>query len=406
MKDIDFIIGDSDILNYSFNEMNSLSMCPFSKIVCDFLDDFSKCIMRDSMLKQYPEVITLGFWCRKSNVEKIKEMVGDKEKRMGRGMVFHIAPSNVPINAIYTLIFGLLSGCKNIVRLSSKKTQWVEKVIEIIKHLLNEKYATLIPYIVLVRYDKKSEWTQFFSAKCLVRVIWGGDETINVVSKYPTHPRAKDIRFSDRYSYAVVSTEKIEKLDDKQIKELAKKFYNDTYLIDQNACSSPHIVVWENGNTKNVEVVKARFWKEVYNIALQYDLAEIKVADKYTILCELVCRYKEIAKVDKYGNRVYVCKLTAVPDNIEELRGKFGLFFQIDMNNVEFIQKLTTKTQTCLYYGKDPYEIKKEILEIGSCAVDRIVPIGDALNINIVWDGYNIIEELTRIIDISTRKSL
>ena len=32
--------------------------------------------------------------------------------------------------------------------------------------------------------------------------------------------------------------------------------------------------------------------------------------------------------------------------------------------------------------------------------IDRIVPVGQALDIGLVWDGYNIDKFLTRIIDL------
>ena len=40
---------------------------------------------------------------------------------MGKGVVFHIAPSNVPVNYAYSLVTGLVCGNINIVRLPSKK---------------------------------------------------------------------------------------------------------------------------------------------------------------------------------------------------------------------------------------------------------------------------------------------
>ena len=38
------------------------------------------------------------------------------------------------------------------------------------------------------------------------------------------------------------------------------------------------------------------------------------------------------------------------------------------------------------------------ILKNGIRGVDRIVPIGNALEIGTIWDGYDIITSLTRII--------
>ena len=37
------------------------------------------------------------------------------------------------------------------------------------------------------------------------------------------------------------------------MKNFVKKFYNDTYLVDQNACSSPHLIVWIGHENKNLK---------------------------------------------------------------------------------------------------------------------------------------------------------
>ena len=36
---------------------------------------------------------------------------------------------------------------------------------------------------------------------------------------------------------------KIAKLNKDQFLDLIKKFYNDVFIMDQNACSSPHLIV-------------------------------------------------------------------------------------------------------------------------------------------------------------------
>ena len=50
---------------------------------------------------------------------------------MGRGTVLHITPSNVPTNFAYSMVFGLLSGNNNIIRLPSKNFLQVKILCEI-----------------------------------------------------------------------------------------------------------------------------------------------------------------------------------------------------------------------------------------------------------------------------------
>ena len=60
---------------------------------------------------------------------------------------------------------------------------------------------------------------------------------------------------------------------------------------------------------------------------------------------------------------------------------------------------LSSKFQTLTYFG-----VKKNLLDTFAksnlSGIDRIVPIGQALEISLVWDGYDINKTLTRVVDI------
>lgn len=110
-----------------------------------------------------------------------------------------------------------------------------------------EKYAELKPYILLLRYERDKDINDVLSSLCDVRVIWGGDSTIMELRKSPLPPRATEVTFADRYSLAVIdSGEYIRRIkaDSKAASRTASDFYNDTYLFDQNACTSPRVVAW------------------------------------------------------------------------------------------------------------------------------------------------------------------
>ena len=55
-----------------------------------------------------------------------------------------------------------------------------------------------------------------------------------------------------------MNTDKILKLDDYRFNTLINNFYNDTYLVDQNACSSPHLILWQG---KRINDAKKSFGK-------------------------------------------------------------------------------------------------------------------------------------------------
>ena len=86
----------------------------FSEEVMDFLGALSASLLNDRESRIYPDVITFAFFCRKANLLRLKTQYVDESLRLGRGIVFHIAPSNVPVNFGYSLVAGLLAvvaGC-------------------------------------------------------------------------------------------------------------------------------------------------------------------------------------------------------------------------------------------------------------------------------------------------------
>ena len=40
------------------------------------------------------------------------------------------------------------------------------------------------------------------------------------------------------------------------------------------------------------------------------------------------------------------------------------------------------------------------VLRNNLLGIDRVVPIGKALDINLIWDGYNVIDSLSRVISL------
>lgn len=97
-------------------------MQPFDERIIGFLNSLSKQLMANAIAKTYPDVVTLAFWMRKSSMMKQKQRFSNDtgDIQLGRGVVFHIAPSNVPVNYAYSLITGLVTGNVNIVRVPSK----------------------------------------------------------------------------------------------------------------------------------------------------------------------------------------------------------------------------------------------------------------------------------------------
>jgi hypothetical protein len=241
--------------------------------------------------------------------------------------------------------------------------------------------------------------TRYFSERCDARVVWGGDETIRAIRDIPIPPRAIEVSFADRYSFCVIDERAVMKLGDAALARLADDFYNDTYLVDQNACSSPSLIVWLGGSQRDPEA-RERFWRAVGASAGKYDLAPIHAMDKYSMLCDLLTQDHDIESASRHGNLIYRLKLASL-DGVENLRGKFGVFFEYEAGDIGAIAPhVTSRWQTLTYFGAEKDALAGFVVDNSLKGIDRIVPVGSALDIGVVWDGYDMIRTLSRVVSL------
>ena len=389
---VTYLVGDKIVATHPFE--------PYNELLCKFLNDLSIELRSSDESSAYPDVIAFAFWCRKANIAKLKTGFNNKETRLGLGIVFHIAPSNVPVNFAFSFVFGLLSGNANIVRAPSKPFPQIDIICSTINQLfLSDRYKEIKAMTSFIRYEQNDEITGMYSLKCNARIIWGGDIAIRNIRKLTIPERCVDIAFSDRYSICVINASSIIKLGKAELIRLSESFYNDTYLMDQNACSSPHLIIWM-GSQK--EMAKEKFWSAVSHTARQkYQLSAISAIDKYTMLCQNAIDLNNISSFKKDSNYLYRIGIEKVINNTESLRGKFGYFFEYDTNDINSISHIiNAKYQTLTYFGINKSELLNFVVNNRFSGIDRIVPIGKALDMDIIWDGYDIVRTLSRIIEV------
>lgn len=373
---------------------------PFAPQVLEFLGAVSRQLMTNRAAKAFPDVVTLGFWLRKSSLEQLRSrfVKGDLTGvALGRGICFHIAPSNVPVNYAYSLFTGLLCGNKNVVRIPSKDFEQVELINGAIRAAL-ARLPQLKPYLCLVQYGHDLEVNRAFSALADVRVIWGGDNTIAEIRKAPLKPRATEVTFADRYSLAVLDAQTY--LSSDQPEQIAQDFYNDTYLTDQNACTSPRIVAWVGENRKEA---KARFWDQLYRLVREkYPLSGVQAVNKLTsgYLLAAVSQEGEVTRATCGDNLVVRMQVTRPTAALMDLKDNSGYFFEYDCRDIMELRDLCDdiRCQTISYLGDR--EMFRPLLASGIQGVDRIVPVGKTMDFDWIWDGYNLYERLTRAIAI------
>lgn len=372
---------------------------PFSPLIVQFCKDFSRQLQSHPLAKDNPSWAAFSFWLRPRKVEEYKSLLPPDQSRLGRGLTFHIAPANMPVMFLYSLFISLLAGNANVVRISPKLLPNVVPICSLFDRLLQTpSYRSLWNQNAIITYDHEKKVTDKFSKHCDSRIIWGGDNTICEIRKSPLSPRAIDIPFSDRYSLAIFDSSYVATCSDEELKEKIHRFYLDTYEVDQNACSSPRLIFWL-GPDRIFKEAQSRWWNAVTLEIQKYDLAPIKVSRKFTEAWRFAMHEDEIQSVAYDNNRLYVYTLSSLPADLTQLSGTFGQFFQYPVQNLsDILPYLTAKVQTITTFNVSPTEIRSQLIQAQATGVDRIVPIGQAMDMDIIWDGRNLLEALTRII--------
>lgn len=381
---------------------HSRPLRPFAKEVVAFLGDLSEALVSDSRVRIMPDVYSFGFWCRRAALSAMQRDYCDLDRRLGRGVVFHIAPGNIPVNFAYSLATGLLAGNSNIVRLPSKDFEQVRIITESINAVMSLLvHQGLRDHIRLVRYDRDDhEISSELSAICDVRVIWGGDTTINNIRRHQISSRSFDVTFADRYSACVIDA--YEYLNAPDRSEIARGFYNDTYLFDQNACTAPHLVLWL-GSKEVVDHARDGFWSELHAYTKErYRLEPKSAVDKWANALRYAALNAESQIIKGEDNLISRLLISRLEPGIEDSRGNCGFFFESQIDKLDQLLPIVSRRfQTLSYLGLDKAVLQDLVIKGRALGIDRIVPIGRTLDFSLKWDGYDLINTLSRLLTVA-----
>ena len=216
---VTYLVGDKTVSTRPF--------VPYDALVCGFLNGLSAELRSCKEAIEYPDIMTFAFWCRKANTTKLKVDFEDSKARLGLGLVFHVTPSNVPVNFAFSFAFGLLSGNANIVKVPSKSFAQIDIICTAINRLFDDKkYREIKAMTSFIKHEHDDGITGMFSANCNARIIWGGDAAIRNIRKLPIPERGVEIAFRDRYSFCLMEAASVIKLDEVEVFNLKKAFYN------------------------------------------------------------------------------------------------------------------------------------------------------------------------------------
>lgn len=381
----------------------SIEYCikPFDSRVLELSGRLSKRILINPNLGRVPALVALAFWLRPSNLKRISNdnlhLISNQNIVLSPiGLVFHVCPANVDTMFIYSLMVSILMGNKNILRVSNRLDH---EYISLLFTILNEELETeeskiFRNYINIVSYQHEEDINAFFAEKANARLIWGGDNTSKIFKSIIGNPRCKDIVFADRISISIFNTHMfINEPNDSQLK-IVKDFYNDSFTFDQKGCSSPQ-TIFLYGNSNDNKIFTNLFYTLLEEISeKEYSGDNASLASlKFNQLIGDVIEDKVTSFKNDFATLYFVNSSSS--SNLYHSCGGGYFYLNEILELNDCIYFINNKVQTISYFGLNQIEIELLANKSAGIGIDRIVPIGKALNFDYIWDGYNLCEELS-----------
>jgi hypothetical protein len=370
--------------------------------IVDFLTRFARKLLAPATARRFPELASLGFFLRRGEIGKIVTRArGEGSLKFPRGLVFHVPPANVDTIFVYSWALSALAGNRNVVRISPRSAGAAEAVVEALNSALSEAHPVVAQTQRMVTYDRDDAVTAAFSDACDLRVIWGGDRSVTEVRKQPLRPHARDLTFPDRASFAVMSVAGWEAASESERRDAAVGFYNDSYWFDQAACASPRALFWVGDST-----AAARGREEFLSLlatvlAEKAHITEPAMAVQKRVSAYGVAAEGAVRSIHFEGNAVATIELVNATDVPREWLGA-GTFPLATVSTLADLAPIVLrKDQTLSVFGFAREELVTFAQTLAGRGIDRIVPFGSALTFAAEWDGYDLLNEFTRIVTIA-----
>lgn len=375
---------------------------PFDPAAVAFVAELSARILQSPVGREFPELAALAHWFRPASLQRMQSeqrSAAGAQSLRPRGSVFIIAPANVDVLFIYGWMLSLLCGNATAARVSQKPSAARDAFLALVRSL-EERHREVLADSLLISYPHDRETTARLSAWCDLRLIWGGDNTVNAIRSIALKPTAIEGAFADRFSMAAFDARSIVEAGEKPLAELARRFANDTMWFGQQACSSPRVVFWI-GEEGEVEAAKARFWPLFADSAGRFEdepaAMMARVTDLFAMAAEGV-----IDRAEGDYSRLPARGRGAGPSGaVRSLHSGFGLFVEYRLEALDaLLPFLDDKDQTLVVHGISDLDLAGLLERLPNRALDRVVPIGQATDFAISWDGINLLDLLTRRISL------
>lgn len=382
-------------------------LAPFDNRIIAFVSDLSRALMKTPGARNFPEIISLAHWMRKRAVLDLADSYAATRPAgtvsLSRGVALHFAPGNVDTIFLYSALLAILTGNRNIVRVSSRPSSQIDLLVGVLNNLLSDpSHADVADRLLIVRYDHDERMTAALSQLCDLRVIWGGDQTVQTIRALPLPPRARDVSFPNRWSLATLAAPAVLALDDAGLAQLGADFANDAYWFGQMACSSPRMALWV-GTRNDARAAATHFWPAVRAAADRFatEIAPVHYVNKLVSqnIAAIEGDLRHITQLK--DNVVSVGQMAHLKAPDDDLCVGEGLFWETQIDTLDqIIPLLDIRSQTITSFGI-PGDDWRHLITAKSARIDRVVPFGQALQFGHIWDGMDLLTEFSRAVSIS-----
>lgn len=373
---------------------------PFAAERRAVLHALSAAFLADPLLRRDAASVAVAYWMRRAQIERLASEFERRVEaepdvvRVPVGRVFHLAPANVDTLFIYSWALAFLCGNASVVRLSQERPPVVEAMLGAIRTVARE-HAVLGAGDRFVTYAHDAAATEGISAWCGHRVIWGGSETVAAVRPLALNPHASERVFGNKFSYSVFAAARYLAADAKERERVAGGFFNDLFWFDQMACSSPHVLFWV-GSEAGMEPAIGAFEADLQAEADRRGF----VPSAASAVQRRAFAFELAADADvrvNLGHRGFVGIRVLDPGGLTRETCGGGLLRHYRLEQLQDLAGFAGEgDQTVTHFGFGADELLELARLAGSRGVDRVVPVGEALAFDVVWDGYDLLDDFTR----------
>lgn len=374
---------------------------PFAPARMELAARVSTRVLRAPKATTSAAIVHFAYWTRAAALQRLarqfEQRLPENCLARPRGVVFHLPPQNVETVFLYSWMLAWLAGNANIVRVPAALGPEVAALLAL---FLEELAAAGERTQLFVQYPSDSAASQRISAASDARVVWGGDAKVRAFATMALRHGGKALWFGDRFSFAVLHGAALAGLDEAARRALAERFFNDVFVFEQMACSSPH-TLYVVGDAEACRPGVNAFLAEVAACAHRRAIA----VPTGHAMRKLVEAFAALGRGDARSAQWHDPLLTTVEAGRfarYETRvggGYLSVLFVGELD--ELSQVIREHDQTMTHFGFGREVMERFARDHAGAGLSRIVPVGAALDFDFVWDGYDLLNELTRLVRVA-----